>query len=98
MASRYRFSAQILGRIGVCQGGRVNDALGAKRFARVWGQADLTRRHRSALVAGLACANLLAVTLAVEAAATRGGAKGSPAATAQSAGKTAKATGKKVAT
>jgi soluble lytic murein transglycosylase len=49
-------------------------------------------------VAGLACASLLAVTLAVEAAATRGGAKGSPAATAQSAVKTAKATGKKVAT
>src|SRR5258707_377625 len=76
----------------------MNDALGAKRFAGVWGQADLTRRHRSAVVAALACASLLAASLAAQAAATRGGAKSSPAGTAKSAGKAAKPTGKKVAT
>jgi soluble lytic murein transglycosylase len=64
----------------------------------------LTQRYRSALVAALACASLLATSL--EAAAKRGGAKSSPAATAKSADKTAdktadksaKAPGKKVAT
>jgi soluble lytic murein transglycosylase len=51
-------------------------------------------RHRSALVAVLACASLAAVTFAAEAAATRGGAKSSRAATAKAVGKTATATGK----
>ncbi len=68
----------------------MNDAPGAKRFAGDWGRADLTRRYQSALVAALACASLLAVTFASEAAARRG-AKSSSAATAKSAGKTAKA-------
>jgi soluble lytic murein transglycosylase len=58
----------------------------------------LTRRHRSAVVAALACASLFAASLAAQAAATRGGAKSSPAGTAKSAGKAAKPTGKKVAT
>jgi soluble lytic murein transglycosylase len=55
----------------------------------------LKSRYRSALVAALACASALAITLAAETAAARG-AKGAHA-TAKAAGKTAKATGKKVA-
>jgi soluble lytic murein transglycosylase len=59
----------------------------------------LTRRCRSAFVAALACAGLLAATycIAAQTAATQGGTKGSPAATAKAAGKTAKPTGKKTA-
>jgi peptidoglycan lytic transglycosylase len=60
----------------------------------IWGQI-LKSRYRSALVAALACASALAITLAAETAAARG-AKGAHA-TAKAAGKTAKATGKKVA-
>jgi soluble lytic murein transglycosylase len=56
----------------------------------------LTRRHGSAVVAALACASLLAITLAGEAAAARRGAKSPSAATAKSADKTAKAPEKKV--
>ena len=52
-------------------------------------------RYRSALVAALACASALAITLAVEPAGARG-AKGAHA-TAKAAGKAAKSTGKKVA-
>src|SRR6266540_3573337 len=60
----------------------------------IWGQI-LKSRYRSALVAALACASALAITLAAETAAARG-AKGVHA-TAKAAGKTTKATGKKVA-
>ena len=64
------------------------------RFAWVgdspgFGDNHLTRRHRSALVAALACASLFVATLAAQAAPTRGGAKSSPAATAKAAGKAA---------
>jgi soluble lytic murein transglycosylase len=57
----------------------------------------LTRRYRSAFVAALACASLLAASLETQAAAARGGAKSSPAGAVKSAGKVAKTTGKKVA-
>jgi hypothetical protein len=86
---------RVVSRVGVRQGWRTNDAPGGEAIRRACGQADLTRRHRSALVAALARASLLAVTLASEAAATRRVA--SPASTAKSADKTAKATEKKVA-
>ena len=69
----------------------------AKRSPGNWGQAILTRRYRSALVAALACASLFAAGLASEAAAKRGGAKSAPAATAKAAGKAAKHAGKKAA-
>jgi soluble lytic murein transglycosylase len=55
----------------------------------------LKSRYRSALVAALACASALAITLAAETAAARG-AKGAHA-TVKAAGKTAKATGSKTA-
>jgi len=55
----------------------------------------VTRRHRSALVAVLACASLLAVSHYAAARTTHG--KGSSAATAKAAGKTAKSSGKKAA-
>jgi len=55
----------------------------------------LKTRYRSALVAALACASALAITLAVEPAGARG-AKGAHS-TAKAAGKAAKSTGKKVA-
>jgi soluble lytic murein transglycosylase len=75
-------------------------ALGAEQFVGNRGTA-LTQRRHSALVAALACAGLLALTLATEAA-TRGGAKSSgakssPAATAKVVAKAAKPSGKKVA-
>jgi soluble lytic murein transglycosylase len=56
----------------------------------------LTSRYRSALVAALACASALAITLATDTAFARGS-KGSHAATAKAGGKSAKASGKKVA-
>ncbi|HXL48757.1 MAG TPA: lytic transglycosylase domain-containing protein [Xanthobacteraceae bacterium] len=55
----------------------------------------MNTRYRSALVAALACASALAITLAAEPAAARG-AKGAHT-TAKASGKAAKATGKKVA-
>jgi soluble lytic murein transglycosylase len=55
----------------------------------------LTKRRQAALVAALACASLLAMTLATETAAARS--SKSSAATAKSAGKAGKASGKKVA-
>src|SRR5262249_23631370 len=58
----------------------------------IWGK-HLTKRRQAALVAALACASLLAMTLATETAAARGS-KSSSAAT-KSAGKAAKASGKK---
>src|SRR5262249_32960399 len=61
-----------------------------------WGSAKLTRRHRSALVAVLACASLLAVSQ-YAAARTTHGSKSSSAATAKAAGETAKSAGKKAA-
>ena len=72
----------------------MDSALGGEAIRRGSGDTNLTR-HRSALVAVLACASLAAVTFAAEAAATRNGAKSSHAATAKAVGKTAKATGKK---
>jgi soluble lytic murein transglycosylase len=56
----------------------------------------LTSRYRSALVAALACASALAITLATDTAFARGS-KGSHAVTAKAGGKSAKASGKKVA-
>ncbi|HEX8810029.1 MAG TPA: lytic transglycosylase domain-containing protein, partial [Xanthobacteraceae bacterium] len=56
----------------------------------------MTRRHRSALVAALACASLLAASHYAAARTTHGG-KGSSAATTKAAGKTAKSAGKKAA-
>ena len=50
---------------------------GRSDIAGVRGKADLTRRHRSALVAALACASLMVATVAAEAATTRSGAKSS---------------------
>jgi peptidoglycan lytic transglycosylase len=64
----------------------------AKQFAGDLGDT-LTQRRSAALVAALACASLLAITLATETAAAR--ASKSSAATAKSAGKTSKASGKK---
>ena len=57
----------------------------------------MTRRYRSALVAALACASLLAASITDQALAARGAAKSSPAATAKAAGKAAKPAGKKAA-
>src|SRR5262249_21385291 len=61
--------------------------------------ADLTPPHRSALVAALACASLLAVThcVAAESAATQGGTKSPSAATAKVAAKAAKPAAKAAA-
>ena len=56
----------------------------------------MTSRYRSALVAALACASALAITLATDTAFARGS-KGSHAVTAKAGGKSAKASGKKVA-
>src|SRR5215468_6599987 len=69
---------------------------GARSNPLDWGSAKLTRRHRSALVAVLACASLLAVSHYAAARTTHGG-KGSSAATTKAAGKTAKSGGKKAA-
>src|SRR5262249_9849915 len=96
LPSRHRFSAQIVGRIGAIKWGRVITALGSAVVRRDWGSAKLTPRHRSALVAVLACASLLAVSQYAAARTTHGG-KGSAAATAKAAGKTAKSAGKKSA-
>src|SRR5262249_706685 len=60
------------------------------------GTTALTSRYRSALVAALACASALAITLATDTALARGS-KGSHAATAKAGGKSAKASGTKVA-
>src|SRR5215470_4400336 len=71
---------------------------GRKRFAGDWGPAKLTR-HRSALVAALACVSLLVAGLAGEAAAKHRG-KGAHAAADKSEkaeGKTGKHSGKKTA-
>src|SRR5262249_14432952 len=68
---------------------------GAQYCAGDWGSAKVTRRHRSALVAVLACASLLAVSHYAAARTTHG--KSSSAATAKAAGKTAKSSGKKAA-
>ena len=60
MPSRYRFSAQILGK-ALWSG--ANGRQGAKRTSPEFGgQANLTRRYRSALVAVLACASLFVTT------------------------------------
>src|SRR5512133_1056576 len=59
-----------------------------------WGQSALQTRYRSALVAALAGASLLAVTLATDTAFARGV---KTTQSAKAAGKTAKASGKKVA-
>ena len=69
---------------------------GARGNPPDWGSAKLTRRHRSALVAVLACASLLAASHYAAARTTHGG-KGSSAATAKATGKTAKSAGKKAA-
>jgi soluble lytic murein transglycosylase len=76
--------------------GAYTDSPGASESPGLGVKPILTRRYRT-LVAALACASLLAVTLASEAAAKRGGAKSSPDATTKSAVKTAKAAGKKLA-
>ncbi len=49
----------------------------------IWGQANLTRRYRSALVAALACASVFAISVAAETAAARSGAKSSHSAAAK---------------
>jgi len=95
LPSRHRFSAQIIGSIGAIKWGRVITTLGSAVIRRDWGSAKLTR-HRSALVAVLACASLLAASHYAAARTTHGG-KGSSAATAKAAGKTAKSAGKKAA-
>jgi len=96
LPSRHRFSAQIIGSIGAIKWGRVITTLGSAVIRRDWGSAKLTR-HRSALVAVLACASLLAASSHYAAARTTHGGKGSSAATAKAAGKTAKSAGKKAA-
>src|SRR6516225_9315912 len=89
LPSRHRFSAQIVGSMGRIKWGRVIAARGSAVIRRNWGSAKLTRGHRSALVAVLACASLLAASHYAAARNTHGG-KGSSAATAKAAGKTAK--------
>ena len=91
MPCRYRFSAQIIGKISLVWGARACALRRAIR--RGFGGQHLTKRRQAALVAALACASLLAVTLATDTAEARGS-KSSSAAT-KSAGKTAKASGKK---
>src|SRR5215813_14197954 len=96
LPSRHRFSAQIVGSIRPVKWGRVITALGSAVIRRDRGSAKLTRRYRSALVAVLACASLLAASHYSVARTTHGG-KGSSAVTAKAAGKTAKSAGKKAA-
>src|SRR6516164_8428794 len=85
-----------MGSIAAIKWGRVIAARGSAVIRRNWGSAKLTRGHRSALVAVLACASLLAASHYAAARNTHGG-KGSSAATAKAAGKTAKSAGKKAA-
>jgi soluble lytic murein transglycosylase len=78
----------------------VNAALERCGLSGIWGRADLTRQRRSALVAALAGASLLAIAQCVVAAqttATQDESKGPPAATANAAAKHANPSGKKAA-